>query len=753
MLVTHTIGSRLTANISAFAVGVSVLALTVLGACGSPAKVAAAKVTTKVVTQSPTKPATPVVASAPPAAASVSPAAAPVSPAAKPPKKEKRTPALTDGSPAKNAGDGKVIPGAVNVYTFDPEPKFTPVDASTTSITHVLADLGADATEWYQHVQTLSNPWFEGRAPGSEGIEFAAQYLQWWMQKYGLEPAFAEGSTANAENPWRQPFELSGGERGIKSSLVTFAGEDIPANTASAMRNSGGGTAELPLAFVGYGISEGKDGYTSFAVDERFEGRVVMVMRGEPLAADGKSLWGGEKFTAASSLAAKLDELKQRGAAAIIVTEAPGYAGKKANLTTMSPESLGGSMSVPCFFVNTETADLIVKGCDPEGRDLAAMRALADAGSAAAPAHTVLGKDTVSVKLTVETSSGNIITNNIGGILRGKGALANDWIVIGAHYDHVGYGKYGADSQNRGKVHPGADDNASGTSGMLVLSRRLAKVYAQAPADASLRSVLFLAFSAEEVGLNGSRAFIKNPSIPADKLDVMLNMDMIGRMRGGEIAIGGVDSAHGFADALKPMFIESGMTVYADPSGRGPSDHASFYGAGVPVLFFFSGVHDVYHKPGDKGYSIDPRGIPSVLDLIEKITLWRAADSKRLEYWNGVSDQAKTGDVAQAAAGSDRGYAPVRLGIQPGLTEEGESGIRVESVTAGTSAADAGLMAGDVLLSWNGESLDSTAMMMTKLRASKPDDMVKMRLLRANKEIEIDVKLKASTAQRQPRND
>ena len=325
--------------------------------------------------------------------------------------------------------------------------------------------------------------------------------------------------------------------------------------------------------------------------------------------------------------------------------------------------------------------------------------------------------------------------------------------MIGAHYDHVGYGKYGADPQNRGKVHPGADDNASGTSGMLVLSRRLAKVYAQAPADASLRSVLFLAFSAEEVGLNGSRAFIKNPSIPADKLDVMLNMDMIGRLRGGEIAIGGVDSAHGFADALKPMFIESGMTVYADPSGRGPSDHASFYGAGVPVLFFFSGVHDVYHKPGDKGYSIDPRGIPSVLDLIEKITLWRAADSKRLEYWNGVSDQAKTGDVAQAAAGSDRGYAPVRLGIQPGLTEEGESGIRVESVTAGTSAADAGLMAGDVLLSWNGESLDSTAMMMTKLRASKPDDMVKMRLLRANKEIEIDVKLKASTAQRQPRND
>ena len=130
------------------------------------------------------------------------------------------------------------------------------------------------------------------------------------------------------------------------------------------------------------------------------------------------------------------------------------------------------------------------------------------------------------------------------------------------------------------------------------------------------------------------------------------------------------------------------MTVYADPSGRGPSDHSSFYGAGIPVLFFFSGVHDVYHKPGDKGYSVDPRGTPGVLSLVEKIALWRAGDAKRLEYWNGVRDQQAP---EQAAAGSDRGYAPVRLGIQPGLVEEGESGIKVEGVSAGTSAADAGI--------------------------------------------------------------
>jgi predicted metalloprotease with PDZ domain len=170
----------------------------------------------------------------------------------------------------------------------------------------------------------------------------------------------------------------------------------------------------------------------------------------------------------------------------------------------------------------------------------------------------------------------------------------------------------------------------------------------------------------------------------------------------------------------------------------------------VPVLFFFSGVHDVYHKPGDKGYSVDPRAVPVVLGLVERIAMWRAGAAQRLEYWNGVREQQTP---EQAAAGSDRGYAPVRLGIQPGLVEEGESGIKVEGVSAGTSAADAGILAGDVLLSWNGESLDSVGTMMTKLRATKPGDVVKMRVLRDDKEVELDVKMKASTAARRPQND
>ena len=734
-------------RVSTVLASVSALALLVLGACQTPTDAVRAAA----VPPAPTSvPATPTAAAA--ATATTSTSTNTSAPRSARPKKTTRTPALTNGAPTQPGG-GEVITGSVNVYTFDPEPSFTPVDASSVSLAHVLADLGADAAEWYQHVQTLSNPWFEGRAPGSEGIEYAAQYLAWWMQKYGLEPAFAEGSAANPDNPWRQPFELGGGGRKITSSSLDLASAQLAPRSTVVMKNSGAGTIEVPFAFAGYGIVDGKDGYTSFAADTRFDGHAVLVLRGEPLDAEGKSLWGGDKFTSASSLAAKLDAIASRGAAAILVAEPPGYAGKKANLAAMSADSLGGALDIPCFFVNAEAADAISKACDPQSRDLATLRALADAGTKDAPALPVIGKPDAKLAVAVAVDSGNTVTHNVGGILRGKGALAGEWLVIGAHYDHVGYGAYGADPENRGTVHPGADDNASGTSGMLLMAKRLAKRYAEAPADAELRSVLFLGFSAEEIGLNGSRAWIKNASIPADKLDIMLNMDMIGRLRGKELVVGGVDSAHGLLDALRPMFIDSGLRVSADPSGRGPSDHAPFYGAGVPVLFFFSGVHDVYHKPGDQGYSVDPRGVPAVLDLVERIALWRAGDQKRLEYWNGVPKQAanKTEPAQPAApAGNDRGYAPVRLGIQPGLVEEGESGIRVESVSDGTSAADAGIKPGDVLLAWNGESLDSVGTMMTKLRSTRPGDIVKMRVLRGNDELVIDVTMKASAAPRRP---
>ena len=628
--------------------------------------------------------------------------------------------------------------------------------------------MGEESIEWYQHVMTLSNPWFEGRVPGSEGIEHAANYLEFWMTRIGLEPAFAAAapsgdaaSGAAPANPWRQPFDLPGRERRVKGGTLGIGGEAVDASLARPMQNTGGGEMVGPIAFVGYGIESGKDGYSSFAADQRLDGRIAIVMRGEPLDAEGKSAWGGARMTSASSLAAKFDAIKRRGANGIILTDAPGFSGRRTDLSAMSAEALGGWIGVPVFHAENEVVDRIVRAADPEGRDLAALRAVADLP---AQSGAILGREDATVHLKASVGMDGIVAHNVGGVLRGRGVLANEWIVIGAHYDHVGYGAYGADPKNRGKLHPGADDNASGTAALLMTAKRLKEAYGAAPADQELRSVLFLAFDAEEMGLNGARHFVRNASIPADKVDVMLNMDMVGRIRDGTLVVGGVESAVGFRDALEPMFVDSGLKVFADPSGRAPSDHAPFFGAGIPVLFFFGGVHDIYHQPGDQGYTVDPRGIPALLDLVERIAWWRASSAEMLQF-SGPNARPRAAAPAAAEAapapvvvdtapgGNDRGYAPVRLGIQPAMAEDGESGILVESVSPGTSAADGGIKPGDILLKWNGDSLGSIQDMMAKLRASKPGDVAKLTVFRDGKETVLDVELKASTAPRRPQDD
>ncbi len=629
----------------------------------------------------------------------------------------------------------EIIVGPVSVYSYSPAESFVRVDANDVSLAQILTDLGPDAIEWYQHVQTLSNPWFEGRVPGSDGIEHAAQYIQFWMEQRGLTPAF-ENAPDRGATAWRQKFELPGGQPTEKSVALTCNGVSAGKDEVATLKCSASADTTAPLAFCGYAIAEGKDGYSSFAEGEDLSGRIAVVFRGEPLREDGKSAWGEDgRFSPSSNLKQKIDALAARNAAGIIVVEPPNYAGKKSNLSTLPVGQLGGAREMPCVVVDAAFAESMLSAADPQHRSLLELRALADSGEA----KTLRFPESFTAQLVAELDDGKLMTENVGGILRGKGALADEWIVIGAHYDHVGYGAYGADSENRGTLHPGADDNASGTSGMLLLTKQLSEAYEAMGDDANLRSILFLAFSAEEVGLNGSRAFIKSPSIPADKVDFMLNLDMIGRLRSNDLEVGGVGSATDFMGKLRPFFEASGLTIRADPSGRGPSDHANFYGAGIPVLFFFTGVHDVYHKPGDKGYTVSPQGARKVLDLAGKIAMWRAIETDRLVFESATNADGTT-------RGQDRGYAAVRLGVQPGMAEDGATGIKVEGVSEGTSAAEAGIKPGDLLIAWNGEELASTAVMMEKLRACKVGDKVEIRLLRAGQEETVTVTMKAGKA-------
>lgn len=666
-------------------------------------------------------------------------------------------PAAAPSDPPKQ---GKVVEGRVDPYSYQPKD-----DGSQIDLRKVFEDLGPVATEWYQHVLTLSNPFFEGRLPASRGSIIAGEYIEFYFKQSGLEPAFpapvdtkgldptivaasSEGALQPPTSPsphpewthWRQPFDVAGGGAKVLSASASWNATEQPAQQLksrsgfSALGNSGSGKVTAPLAFAGYAIDEGRDGYSSFGEQvEDFTGRVVLFFRYEPLDEDGRSRWAERRFSPYAAVAPKMEALIARKPAAIVMVNPPGARDGRRQLENSESSRFGARLDVPVIQISTEEAEKIVQAADPQGRSLLDLRKLCDEGSL----KPMMFRDEVTLTVETQMSDGVIHTDNIGGVLRGKGALADQWVIVGAHYDHVGFGDYGADPSNRGKLHPGADDNASGTAAMLCTAKALADRYRAESAPADLRSILFMAFSAEEVGLDGSAHWTRNPTLANEQVQAMINLDMVGRMRGDELAVGGTGSAKDFMAFLNPVFAESGLTIRADPSGRGPSDHASFYRAGIPVLFLFTGTHDDYHKPSDRGFTVNPRGAARIVDLTEALAMGLASRNEKLEF-------ESTDNVATSGR---RSGARVRLGVMPGYGDTGTEGVRVDGVSAETAAADAGIQEGDVLVGWNGTQLSGPADMMERLREHKPGDEVKITLKRGDATMDVQVTLRAAKSE------
>jgi hypothetical protein len=327
----------------------------------------------------------------------------------------------------------------------------------------------------------------------------------------------------------------------------------------------------------------------------------------------------------------------------------------------------------------------------------------------------------------------------VGGILPGVGALADSYVVVGGHYDHLGFGQVGIRFPgDKGQLHPGADDNASGSSGMMLVARRMAEAYASLPPGTPRRSVLFLAFSSEESGLNGSRYYTQHPIVPIEQHDVMVNLDMIGRLSEKPVEAGGVGTAEGFSDWLSPYFESSGLKLAPKQSGMGPSDHATFYAAHVPVLFLFTGLHEQYHRPTDVAALINFEGAAKVADLGYRVAFDSAVRPEAWKFTSPSNVVQTPGDEPQQPA---RGR--IRFGIAPGDYSGEEKGVLVGEVLPDTPAAKAGVQPKDLIIKWNGNRISGVEEWMPYFNAAKPGDVVKVTLLREGKEMTIDVTLEA----------
>lgn len=598
------------------------------------------------------------------------------------------------------------------------------------SIHTAIAEADPDVQAFNEHLMILASPWMEGRLPGTKGMERAMDYMEDQFKKAGIDPAFQPSD--GGPKTYRQPFNLGGKSEVVEESVVIKCGGNDTALTAGKdfkLTSLGkSGSAEGEIAFVGYGIEDGPEGYNSFAEGHSLEGKIAMLLRFEPMNEKGESRWAeGGGWSGRAGFQGKIAAVAKRKPAAILVVNTPG-----ANDPRISSLSAGGGRAmadVPVFMVSTSAAEAIVKACDST-RSLLDLRKIADEKQDGQAMSFDLSGSKVAV--AARTEEKKVQAQNVVGVLPGRGARAKEVIVIGGHLDHLGMGDFGS-REGPGKLHPGADDNASGAAGIMLLADSLKKAYDAEPADASLRTIVFAGFSAEESGLIGSRYYVDNPIYPIKDTVLMMNFDMIGRIKNGRLSVTQSTGAKGLDEWASEIYKETPLTVIKSAGrGGGGSDHASFQQAGVPILFaIIADFHEDYHTSRDVVGLIDRES------SVEAVRLWHKLAFSMSKRENRFEMDANSGPMRAQPM-------KVRAGLRTRETDD-ESGLEVVDVTKDGSADKAGIKKGDKIIKWNKKEMKNRQLFVDDLRTLEPGTKVQAVLMRDGEEITVYVELQAAT--------
>lgn len=619
-----------------------------------------------------------------------------------------------------------------------PLAKDTAYADETPVIAEALAAVSEEVRRYNDHLTILASPWMEGRLPGTRGMERAMEYMEFHFEQFGLKAPYpkevenADGTIAVQPNAsYRQPFRLRAMTKVSHANLQVEGGAGANGGTAQFEHGvgndftvttlGGGGTVEAPAVFIGYSIDRGPGGFSSFPEGLDLKGKIAIMLRFEPMSSNGWSKWrdGVEGWTGRTAFTGKLRAAADRGAAGIIIVNPPGTPDKRARQLRSPGGSASSLGDVPVLHMTTEAGERLVAAA-LAGRSLADLRRLADEGFFALQ---LPGKMHIGAKLTKDQTR----AENVVAVLPGKGRLADQYITVGAHLDHLGMGLFSSnDPVNAGKkLHPGADDNASGSAGILLIAEKMAAAYAVMEGD--LRSIVFVGFSAEESGLHGSQYYVENPVVPIEKHTLMMNFDMIGRITEKKLSLSGLETGHGLTEFVTPIAERSALTIIATGSPNGASDHVKFEAAGVPVLFAIladlNGQTD-RHTPRDVSSLINRVDAVHASNLYCEIAM---AAAQRSEPFAFKARSQRSADQTKRSARS-RKSAPVRLGV----SLRNPSNLKVTGVSAGSTAADADVREGDTLLEWNGIAVTD---LLAVLRAANVGDMVTLTVLRGGERV------------------
>jgi hypothetical protein len=568
----------------------------------------------------------------------------------------------------------------------------------------------ADAAQLKKSVYYLASDELEGRKPGTKGCDKAAIYIRDAFSAAGLKLIADQGF---------QTFKVTTDIKAGKDNTLAVNGKAFTMGVDfSPFSISSNSSLDAEVVFAGYGFDFAADtvnwhDYNNIDV----KGKWVMIFRGNPEPDNENSI-----FVAWSKERSKVLTAKDKGALGVLFVTTALY-DKNDELISLGYDKSKSGSGIPVINIKRSVANTI----------------LAKSGKTIEALETAMNKDRkpssfnpgTTVKANTDLYFSTVETSNVAAILEGSDpVLRNQYIVVGAHYDHLGFGGPGSGSRkpDTNAVHNGADDNASGVAAMIELARILSESKA-----ALRRTIVFVAFSAEEMGLLGSSWYTAHPLKDLKQTVLMINFDMVGRMNNEtpSISIGGTGTFRGATGMLDTLLTACPFKASYSPEGYGPSDHAPFYADSIPVLYFNTGAHGDYHTPEDDADRINYKGIAEIVDLAEAVILKMDLSPQRTFFMEaGPKEKTKNGSGMK-----------VRLGIMPDFTNTEITGVGVGAVTKGGPADHGGILKGDIITALNGKAVANIYEYMDRMKTFTTGQTISVDIKRGDKTLVLLIQL------------
>lgn len=556
-----------------------------------------------------------------------------------------------------------------------------------------------------KHLEILASDLFNGRKPGDLGCDLAADYIKNTFQNIGLNPISGK---------YEQVFEVVNKVLLLDRNKLIFRNKEfIVEKDFIPLSFTSNTSVKSEVVFADYGllINENDFKWNSYKnLDVR--GKWVMMLVGDPENDKDDS-----RFSKYSTLRLKSILAKDKGAIGVIFVQGKKIT-KKDELLPITFDKSESKVDIAVINITRQLANEIISNYS--NYNIEEIELLID--SLREPINFQI-PEKVFAHTNIDLEK--VQTKNVIGMINSD---SDNYVVIGAHYDHLGLGGLNSGSRlpDTVAVHNGADDNASGVIGVI----RLAEMYLTNKKILK-NNIVFVAFSSEEMGSLGSKYFIKSKIIPPEKIKFMVNLDMIGRLKeDNSVIIGGTGTAAEFNEVIDKLALTTNLKIVKSPEGFGASDHSSFYSENIPVLFFTTGAHEDYHRPTDDVEKINFLGLEKVIDFIYKVTDYLQNNYNKLAF------QLSGPQVRRGGA-----RYKVTLGFMPDFTNTSDFGVLVGGVTYNSPAYIGGLRKGDRIIAIDGKKTKDIYEYMARLNELEPGQQITVDILRNGEKVILIVQL------------